>query len=702
MANDGKASIEVVGDVSNFAKQVGRDLDKALRDIDSGEKLGDKLGEDVAKGTQQRLRDENGRFIKTGEQVGSALGDGITRGADGKLRDSRGKFVKAGEQLGDSVRQGVDRSFRRDKTFLDYAKASLKDIGDTLQKGFSSMGKVLGPVLGTVGTVVGGAFAIAFVAAAAGAIVPALAAAITTGLGVALGAGLVGFGAFLLKDVKSLKDAFKDFGTTLKNIGQQAAKPLLKPLIDSFGILKDYAKLFAPDLKSIFKGLSDSIRPLAAGIGGMFGQIIAGIKDSMPGITAAFDTFSQMLPELGKVVGDLFRDIFGNEELIDNTTEGIMNLIMGPLKLLGPIISGLNVLFGVYNNTLILFANGWDVLWDAVLNFVDNGTGAIDRIREAFGPFGDAIQNVWDKLKAFAGEDDVGKLGQRFMEVVQAIKDAWGPLKDFIGVVWDEAMAFVKRVWEEEFIPWWEETAKPWLKEAIAEAFRVAWDVAVALVTGKVGELRTRISNGINAIPGQIRSALAAVPGIIGSVFVSASNRAISTILSMVAAVVRHFRSVGGKIREALGNVKNSITSAFAGAAGWLISAGSNIINGLISGIRSKIGALRSTLGGITASLPDWKGPAEVDRKILEPSGQMIMRGLLEGIKSERGSIQSALGDLTGSLAGWAGAGNGNGGSTVSGGLNFTINVSGATGQDAGQSAAQAVLKELAAAGLVR
>ncbi len=49
---------------------------------------------------------------------------------------------------------------------------------------------------------------------------------------------------------------------------------------------------------------------------------------------------------------------------------------------------------------------------------------AIGRIKEAWGPLGDAIQVVWDKIKAFAGEDDVGKLEQRFREVVDfEIKD---------------------------------------------------------------------------------------------------------------------------------------------------------------------------------------------------------------------------------------------------------------------------------------
>ncbi|MFI7071868.1 hypothetical protein [Micromonospora sediminicola] len=638
MSDVGSARVEVTGDVRNFARQTERDLDRALSRIKAPTV---KVGVDVDKD-------------------------------------------KAG------------------KSFTELGTSAVKSITGIIGNGLSGLGTVLGPVLGVAGAAIGGTLATAMVAV----ILPTLAAAFTSLAGIGLGAGLLGLGAFALRDVKEFRTALEGVGKTLNDVARRAARPLLKPLVTAMRDLTKLAKSLVPDFRAIFSALAPVIPLLTEGLGGFAKNVVAGLRDSMPGITAAFSAFADVLPTLGRWLGDFFRAIFENEGVIRNATNALLLLVGSPLKLLGPLISGLTVLFGALTNAVKLGADQFGPIRDALLGFVDGGTGALERLRTAWGPLGEAIQGVWDKLKAFAGETDSAQLPVKFAALVQSIKDAWGPLKEFLGVVWEEALAFVQRVWDDYFIPWWEETAKPALTSALKELFRTAWDAAKSMVSAKLAELRTDAEGKMRALPGAIGAALAALAGIVGRAFTSAALAAISGAARIVSGALEKIRALPGQARSALGGVRSAVTGAFSGAGSWLADAGRRIIDGLISGLRSGFDRVRSTLGSLTSMLPDWKGPAEVDRKILEASGEMVMAGFDRGLRSRFTDIQKTLGDLTGDLPAWSG-GRPRGGDGASAGRSFSIgelhvHVSGATGREAGEEAAEAVLERLGAATLAR
>jgi len=683
MSNEGTASIKITGDVRDFARQTERDLNRALARI---------------RVDPIKVPIDEAEVRRDGETLGQEFASGMGRGAERQIDADRGRLGKAGEKLGDAVGKGVKRGTDREsKGAFSSLRSSLDKVGDVIGKALSGAGGALASTAGAIGTTVG----IAFIAGLVAVVVPALAAAITSGLGLGLGAGLIGVGALFLKDTAKMKAALKDFKKEFKEISQEAAKPLLKPLIKS---LDDILKI-TKDLKlgDLFKGLAPSIRPLTAALGGFLKGIVGGLKDSLPGITAAFAGLARVLPVVGKWIGDFFRTIFANDKLIDNTTEGLMKLIFGPLKLLGPLISGLNVLFGVWNNLIPLTGMIIDRLFTALARFVDGGSGMLARITEAWGPLGEAIQNVWDKIKLFAGEDALANLPQRFDDVVAAIKEAWGPLKDFLGVIWDEAIAAIKRIWEEEFIPWWNETAMPWLRKAVRIAFEMAWNAAVNIVNQKISRIISDTQMQLNRLPGIIISALASVPGIIGSIFARAHNTAVRWVMGLVIRVVSEFRNLVRQIGRALAGVHNTVINAFAGAGSWLIQAGVTIVNGLVQGIRNGFDRVRGVLGELTAMLPNWKGPAEVDRMILRRSGRLVMQGFESGLRDQIGSVRSTLTAVTSGLPSAVSSGRSSAAATASlSGATFNIYVSGATGESAGKRAAEVVLERLAQAGLVR
>lgn len=106
---------------------------------------------------------------------------------------------------------------------------------------------------------------------------------------------------------------------------------------------------------------------------------------------------------------------------------------------------------------------------------------------------------------------------------------------------------------------------------------------------------------------------------------------------------VRRIRELPGRAAAALG-----------GLGGRLYSAGASLVQGFINGINAKIGEVRATLNNLTSMLPDWKGPAERDARILTPAGRSVIQGFQAGIAAQVPSLQRQLQGITGSMPGMA------------------------------------------------
>lgn len=627
----------------------------------------------------------------------------------------RSALARAARSAGESAGQETEKGFR--KGFGRSAQSNQSRVSSMIVKLFTPdanmfetlkapFAKALSTPVGAAAIAVAGVFASTFAAAAATAV-----------LGVGLGAALLGAGVMALvggkadrdkaladlekaeqkvKDAQfaarkgsatairnlaqareqlqmarqavddgkafaALDDALDSVSETFKKISVEAAKPLLKPLTGALNDVTELIRQLGPEFKSIFSSLAPVIKPLNDALGQFLGEIVRGLQDSMPGIVAAFEGLSNALPVVGKWIGDFFRTIFENDGVIDNTTEDIIKLVFGPLKLLGPVISGLTVLFGAWNNAMTLlkqvYGEVWGVITDSTTDFFQFGE-SITRIKEAWGPLGDAIQDVWDKIKAFAGEDNPGKLMWRFEELKESLKKAWEELKKFAQIVWDEIWLAIKRAWNEKVVPWWEGTAKPWLKEALGEAFDEAWDLVKKKTVAKLEEMKQSAINRIKAMvaavileitsmPGRAANALAGLAGQVASKINQAKAAAVQGAASLVTGTINEIAKLAGRVGSEVGKVRGKVTGAFSGAGGWLVSAGRSIMGGLLQGIKSaweNTAGYLSSLGGKIKAL---KGPIEKDRVMLVPEGQAIMEGLLAGIESRAGVLASYLRGLT-------------------------------------------------------
>jgi phage-related protein len=548
---------------------------------------------------------------------------------------------EAGDEAGAEVEKGVRRGFSRSSTsnkdettgFLRKMFTPSADAFAALRAPFAA---ALSTPVGAAAIVVAGVFAAAFAAAA-----------ITAVAAIGLGGIFLGLGIMALKEVKPVVKAFEDLKKTISDVGREAAKPLIKPLVEGMQGLSDLARELKGEFRDIFSALAPVIPLLVDAFGLFSGEVLRGVRDSMPGIVAAFEGFARVLPEVGRWIGDFFRTIFENEDVIDNTTESVMKLVFGPLKLLGPLISGLTVLFGAFNNLLWMSKEGWGFLKEALLSFFDGGTGAIGRFKEAWGPVADAVQVVWDKLVAFAGEDNKEMLTTRFEELIQAIKDAWGPIEEFLGVVWEEAWAFVKRVWNDDVKPWIEDTVAPWLKEKLKQLMEAAWQAAKDKAAEKIQQMREDIVTRIKGIPGAAWNALSDLAGKIRQRVSDAATEARNKAGELVSGAVKKIGELPGKVGTEMGKIKGKVTGAFSGAGSWLYSAGKAIMTGLLNGIKDAWNSVKDYLQGVGAKIKSYKGPLEKDRVLLVPEGRAIMDGLMTGISDRMGNLAGMLTNMT-------------------------------------------------------
>lgn len=162
-------------------------------------------------------------------------------------------------------------------------------------------------------------------------------------------------------------------------------------------------------------------------------------------------------------------------------------------------------------------------------------------------------------------------------------------------------------------------------------------------VLGALGEFDTAISNTGELVARAFNAMLQKVGGIMSGLITSltlsaaqAGDRLHRGVQSGVDRLLREVASIPQRVLGAVGNL-----------AGLLYGAGQSVISGFINGISSQIGRIKDLLGGVTAMIPDWKGPAETDAKLLTENGRLIMQSLMDGFEQSMPEVRAMLGGIT-------------------------------------------------------
>lgn len=78
----------------------------------------------------------------------------------------------------------------------------------------------------------------------------------------------------------------------------------------------------------------------------------------------------------------------------------------------------------------------------------------------------------------------------------------------------------------------------------------------------------------------------------------------------------------------------DKIKGFFTGAKDWLVSAGKDVLDGLWNGLKGKWEDVKGWFDNVTDKIPDLKGPAAKDKKLLRGAGSLVMGGFLDGLEA--------------------------------------------------------------------
>ncbi len=292
---------------------------------------------------------------------------------------------------------------------------------------------------------------------------------------------------------------------------------------------------------------------------------------------------------------------------------------------------------------------------------------------ETFGP---GLQEIWNVLKEEFPKvaEEVGETVIALQEHLQSLWDKWVEIWDSLAPKVQDALELAKAAatrFIEDMKAFWQE----WGDEIILIT-TVTWNQIVNMVTTTIQVIsniiqlalniwqgdweeahlnmqnitsimwdfvRNTFSNGTALVLGLGRSFLVAIVNIWIEIRVSTTQLWIEIMAAMFNAVVSGVNQVLGFLR----GLPGQIIGIFAGAGGWLIQAGRDIIGGLISGIRARIPSLRGILGSITGLIPNLKGPAAVDKRLLYQNGRWIMEGLQRGLRDEWANVHAYIASIT-------------------------------------------------------
>lgn len=251
----------------------------------------------------------------------------------------------------------------------------------------------------------------------------------------------------------------------------------------------------------------------------------------------------------------------------------------------------------------------------------------IFNLQEGFRQLAPVIAPVMDAFGKI-----LDSLGPQLPGVFQNIANALIPLAETVGENSDGFASIV--VWLLNLIP----VALKVINAMIE--FGVWWDSVWDGVTGAIFDAGVWIGTTFQNIMDFAGRAASFVGDIFGKM-----GEAVSTRFQEMLKGVRDWPAT---IKATIGDFSRILWDA-----GW------RLIGGLIDGIKARFGEVMSTLRGLTNSFPSWKGPADVDSKLLVESGELIIGGLVTGLRNEEPMVQDYLTQLTRFIGGFGPEGSG-------------------------------------------
>ncbi|MFE3771025.1 hypothetical protein [Streptomyces sp. NPDC059122] len=499
------------------------------------------------------------------------------------------------ERMTASMGQGLDRlRAKMDRSFesgamqrgIEAAVGVAKEFGSTL----ANIGRALGNVLGAAADAGGGALEILSELAATAARVTATPEAQETFRALFETVSAVGraVSAILDNALQAAMPLLNMLVTTLAGPVQSAAGTLAPVFVQ---LAQSLGAGLAPVVKVVAQALA-AVLPIAAQLAsqlaGALGPVLETVGKLVGQIASVLLTaLKPILAQLPAIVGPILSVVAQLAAILGNLVGQLVSALAPALATIGKALGGLLVAC----EPLIVALS--DLLTDALKALIPVITPVIALVGKVAGVLAELASKYITTIVVPAIKAIVALLRGDFSGALDAAKSALSGLASFFGSIFTKIGSVVLS--------------------------------GVSAVVGYFADLASRAWSQVKTM---------------GSNIVSAARSGLSSmgdrISSGISSAVATIRSLPGRARDALGNLGSTL---------W--NAGASLIRGFIDGISSMITSLKNKLGSITSMLPDWKGPAELDARILTPNGRLLLTGFMKGIQDQVPELKRQLGGIT-------------------------------------------------------
>lgn len=268
-------------------------------------------------------------------------------------------------------------------------------------------------------------------------------------------------------------------------------------------------------------------------------------------------------------------------------------------------------------------------------------TNALNNFKDKLAPLGDRLGEVWEKLKKF-GETMrqalapvietlaplIGEVLTTAFSIVSDVLSGIGDVLEDVLTVFTGFFHIIQGIFTGDWSTIW---------TGVKEVFSGAWN-GIKDIFSTVWNV---IKDTMGGAAAQAQAALGALGPTIGRLFSSAWDRAREAVSNGLNRVVSLMRELPSRAANALGNLGHTL---------W--NAGKQLISGFIEGIKHMFSSVKNTLGELTSKLTSWKGPEDLDKRLLTPAGRMIIGGLITGLEDRYGDVRATLTRLTAMIGG--------------------------------------------------
>lgn len=502
-----------------------------------------------------------------------------------------------------------------------------------------------------------------------------------------------GFGA-AMEGVAPTLESFSRNLRSVSGLAGNAAGSLARLGIEVLG-----DRNFGIGLLSFFEGVqrgASSLRNVSPEISAVAGAVLnlAGKFAELAGqnVAAIFENwgpiFTRVLDALTPLVDKLGNDLTEAIQKVTPYLEEFADKILIPL--LEKLSDSDTNLVGVAGAVVAVVA-AFKLLSGlaSVLGIISSIATAVSGLAAAFGGGGAAAGGAAAAGGGLAGSAgaagtavtgfgaSLGPIGAIVALVVAAVM----ALVAALVYVWNHSETFrnnVVELWEniktsvgeavQAVIAWWQEGMQPAFSE-LWTALQDLWNAVGVPIFDRITAVVETLSNYWGGAWEAMKTVISGVWAAISSIIQGAVSTITGIINVLVGMVTGDWSKMFQGLKQIASGAWTTITGIFRG--GWnlvkgammagvnslkaigstLYTIGSNLIGSFIDGLKSRFAGVQNALSGLTKRIPNWKGPAERDKRLLVGPAKLIMAGFADALDKYSSIPENTLEDFTNRLA---------------------------------------------------